>query len=62
MSTNYFSEALMQEMLCLQNIRQIEQLNDEIAELKAAIFSKQKKHRRCDKDISKNFNVHFFLF
>lgn len=62
MSTNYFSEALMQEMLYLSNVREIEKLNEEIAELKAAIFSKQKKHRRCDKEISKNFNVCFILF
>jgi transposase len=62
MSTSYFSEALMQEMLYLSNLREIEQLNEEIAELKAAIFSRQKKHRRCDKEISKNFNVRFLLF
>jgi hypothetical protein len=57
MSTNYFSEALMQEMLYMHNIREIEQLTEEIEDLKATIFAKQKKHRRCDKDISKIFNV-----
>jgi hypothetical protein len=57
MSTNYFSRALMQEMLFLRNMREIEELNAEIAELRVAIFNKQKKHRRCDKEISKNFNV-----
>jgi PHD/YefM family antitoxin component YafN of YafNO toxin-antitoxin module len=58
MSANYFSESLMQEMLYLQNLREMEKLTEEIARLRSAIFSKQKKHRRCDKDISKNFNVH----
>jgi hypothetical protein len=57
MSTSYFSKALMQEMLFLRNLREIDQLNTEIIDLKAAIYNKQKKHRRCDKEINKNFNV-----
>lgn len=62
MSTSYYSEALMQEMLYQYNLRRISELTEEISALKTAIFTKQKKHRRCDKEISKNFNVVFMLF
>jgi hypothetical protein len=31
MSTNYFAEALMQEMLYQHNLREIEKLNQEIS-------------------------------
>ena len=57
MTTNYFPEALLQEMLYFHNLKELEKLTEEINDLKAKIFAKQKKHRRCDKDISKNYNV-----
>lgn len=49
MSDNFYSQALLQEMLYLHNLRQVECLRAEIEELRCAIFNKQKKHRRCDK-------------
>jgi hypothetical protein len=42
------------------NLKELEKLTEEINDLKAKIFAKQKKHRRCDKDISKKFNVLFY--
>lgn len=61
MSTNYYSMALMQEILYLRNVKEKEELEREIQQLRLAIFSKQKKYRRCDKDIQKTFKVHLFL-
>lgn len=49
MEPNYFAQALLQEMLYRSNLRQVEQLQQEIEDIKEAIFSRQKKHRRCDK-------------
>lgn len=62
MTTNYFSQALFQEMLYFHNLKEVEKLTEEINDLKAKIFNRQKKHRRCDKDISKIFNVILHLF
>ena len=61
MSYSYYSQALLQEMLHISNQQEADRLVEEIDDLKSMIFSRQKKHRRCDKDISKTVNVNFIL-
>ena len=61
MSTNYFPQALMQQMLFYIKAQEHLDLQEEIQSLKQAIASKQKKHRRCDKDIHKNIEVSVYL-
>ena len=62
MSYSYYPQALLQEMLHISNLHSLQRLQQEVQELKEAIYSKQKKHRRCDKDISKNVTVTSRLF
>ena len=57
MSFSYYPQALMQEMINISHTFEVQRLQEEVEDLRQMIFSKQKKHRRCDKDISKNVKV-----
>lgn len=54
---NFYPEALFQFMLYRDNLSEMGKLLTEIEDLKSKISSKQKKHRRCDWQIVKDFKV-----
>lgn len=56
-SVDYFRLALLKQIQYNQQMDEYLRLQDEIAELKNQIASRHKKHRRCDKEIKKEFNV-----
>lgn len=58
-SAEYYRLALQQQVLYYQNIQECLALQEEIEELKSRITAKHKKHRRCDKEINKDFKVFF---
>lgn len=61
-SDEYYRLALQQQVLYYQNLQEVLEVEAEIEDLKAKIAAKHKKHRRCDKEIQKEFKVTFLIF
>ena len=58
MSTNeYHRLALLQYVRMQHNLEEVQTALSEVEELKQQIAARHKKHRRCDKEIEKPFNV-----
>lgn len=56
-SVEYHRLALLQYVLFQQQLEECISLEAQIAELKEAVAARHKKHRRCDKEISKTNKV-----
>ena len=61
-SPDYYRLALQQQMLYHLQMEAILKAEEEIEALKTNITAKHKKHRRCDKEIQKEFQVKKVLF
>lgn len=61
-SVDYFRLALLQHIHYQQQMDEYLRVKDEIRHLKEQIASRHKKHRRCDKEINKEFKVIYSLF
>lgn len=57
----YYRLALLQYVLYQHHVQEIATAEEEIIRLKDVISSKQKKHRRSDKEITKDQKVSHFL-
>ncbi len=56
-SVDYFRLALLQQIHYQHQMEEYLRAMEEIASLKDQIAARHKKHRRCDKEIKKEFNV-----
>jgi hypothetical protein len=60
-SVEYHRLALLQYVRFQQQLEECISLEAQIAELKEAVSARHKKHRRCDKEISKTNKVNTIL-
>lgn len=56
-SVEHYRLALLQYIQYQQQMEAVLRLREEVAELRAQIALRHKKHRRCDREITKQFKV-----
>lgn len=61
-SVEHYRLALLQYIQYQQQLQAVLRLQEEIGELRTQISARHKKHRRCDKEIRKDFKVLLHLF
>lgn len=60
-SVEYYRLALLQYIQYQQQVDALIKIREEVADLRSQIALRHKKHRRCDKEITKQFKVTFIF-